>query len=42
MHINMELEDDEEVGDEKLILALVSIIMQLDSQFQLHGQVASQ
>jgi hypothetical protein len=27
VHINMELENDEEVGDEKLISTLVSIIM---------------
>jgi hypothetical protein len=42
VHINMELEDDEEVGDEELISAPINIIMQLKSQFQLHGQVASQ
>jgi hypothetical protein len=29
----MELENDEEVGDEKLISTLVRIIMQVDSQF---------
>lgn len=31
----MKLEDDEEVGDEELISAPISIIMQLKSQFQL-------
>ncbi len=43
----MELEDDEEVGDEELIshkaaTTQANIMVQPKSQLQLHGQVASQ
>jgi hypothetical protein len=45
--INMELENDEKVGDENLIshkatTTLASIMVQPKSQLQLHGQVMSQ